>query len=188
MCLPGCHIKPITTDQSNCSAKIFARRGVSNNLEVKKTGFNSKSSDRVNGLIMWRKSRPLPLLCPTSQRTISRRSLLTQSHARGPSHPPLLEQTVGEHFASIVSKFGDRTAFVVLSEVQLAVIDVVYRVISRHQRTRLTYGELDAQSTTLACGLLYRGLKKGDRVAVSLGNSIEYAVVWSSDDWIEASG
>ena len=58
--------------------------------------------------------------------SLSRRSLLTQSHSRGPtevSHtrlstrlvthheqPPLLEQTVGEHFRSVVSRYGDRTA------------------------------------------------------------------------------
>jgi len=51
------------------------------------------------------------------------------------------------------------------------------RVISRHQRTRLTYDALDGKSNALARGLLGRGVKKGDRVAVSLGNNIEYAIV-----------
>ena len=56
-----------------------------------------------------------------------RRSLLTESYARGPREvdpfeavmhltssnilqPPLLEQTVGDHFRSIVASHGDRTA------------------------------------------------------------------------------
>ena len=48
---------------------------------------------------------------------------------------------------------------------------------SRHQRTRLSYVALDTQSNALAKGLINKGVKKGDRVAVSLGNNIEYAVV-----------
>ncbi|KAL8687155.1 MAG: hypothetical protein Q9218_006595 [Villophora microphyllina] len=74
----------------------------------------------------------------------------------GPSTPPLLDQTIGDHFASIVSKFGDRTA-----------------VISRHQQTRLTYRELDRKSNALARGLRKLGVKKGDRVAISLGNNVD---------------
>ena len=54
-----------------------------------------------------------------------------------------------------------------------------YRVISRHQRIRLTYEDLDRRSTDLARGLLQRGVKKGDRVGVSLGNNVEYAIVRS---------
>ncbi|KAF2171793.1 hypothetical protein M409DRAFT_18026 [Zasmidium cellare ATCC 36951] len=87
------------------------------------------------------------------------RGLLTQAHDRGPSEPPLLEQTVPEHFAEIVSKYGDRNA-----------------VISRHQRTELTYDALDRKSNALARGLQSIGVKKGDRVSVSLGNNIEFAV------------
>ena len=37
---------------------------------------------------------------------ICRRTLLTTAHDIGPSHPPLLEQTVPEHFAGIVSQHG----------------------------------------------------------------------------------
>ena len=60
-------------------------------------------------------------------RTYCRRSLLTKSYARGPREvgprenavylttsdllqPPLLEQTVGDHFRSVVASHGDRTA------------------------------------------------------------------------------
>ncbi|KAF2224224.1 acyl-CoA synthetase/AMP-acid ligase-like protein II [Elsinoe ampelina] len=73
--------------------------------------------------------------------------------------PPLIEETIDKHFASIVRENGDRNA-----------------VISRHQSTTLTYRDLDEQSNALARGLLERGVKKGDRVAVSLGNGIEFAV------------
>ena len=50
-------------------------------------------------------------------------------------------------------------------------------VISHHQRTRLSYHALDRDSNALAHGLANLGVKKGDRVAVSLGNNIEYATV-----------
>ena len=49
------------------------------------------------------------------------------------------------------------------------------RVISHHQRTILTYDQLDRDSDTLARGLANQGVKKGDRVAVSLGNNRENA-------------
>ena len=60
---------------------------------------------------------------------------------------------------------------------QINAIDPDNRVVSRHQQTRLSYDELDRQSDDLARGLLSRGVKKGDRVAVSLGNNLEYAIV-----------
>ncbi|KAL5360222.1 acyl-CoA synthetases /AMP-acid ligases II [Aspergillus floccosus] len=91
--------------------------------------------------------------------SLPRRSLLTQSYARGPLEPPLLESTVGDHFAGIVSAYGDRTA-----------------VISKHQNDRLTYVGLDAKSNALARGLESVGVRTGDRVGVMLGNSMEYAI------------
>ncbi|KAF2454021.1 acyl-CoA synthetase/AMP-acid ligase-like protein II [Lineolata rhizophorae] len=88
------------------------------------------------------------------------RTLLTEARSKGPLHPPLLEQTVGENFNSIVEEHGDRIA-----------------IISRHQRSRLTYEELDRASNALARGLANVGVSKGDRVAVSLGNNVEYVTV-----------
>ncbi|KAJ5179398.1 hypothetical protein N7492_002608 [Penicillium capsulatum] len=90
---------------------------------------------------------------------IPRRGLLTQSLARGPLSPPLLESTIGDHFTKIVSEHGDRTA-----------------VVSKHQADRLTYASLDSRSNALARGLESVGVRKGDRVGVMLGNSMEHAV------------
>ena len=56
--------------------------------------------------------------------------------------------------------------------------DVWNSVISHHQRIRLTYTALDRDSNALARGLKRLGVKKGDRVAVSLGNTAEFATVW----------
>ncbi|RMD39886.1 hypothetical protein DV735_g5239, partial [Chaetothyriales sp. CBS 134920] len=89
-----------------------------------------------------------------------RRTLLTQARTSGPNAPPLLKETIGENFARIVAHHGDRPA-----------------VISSHQRTRLTYHQLDLDSNVLASGLLSLGVKKGDRVCVQLGNNIEFATL-----------
>ena len=61
--------------------------------------------------------------------------------------------------------------------IEEAIIDMEDRVVSRHQHIRLSYRELDEKSNALARGLSQKGVSKGDRVAVSLGNNIEYAVV-----------
>lgn len=53
----------------------------------------------------------------------------------------------------------------------------LFSVISRHQREILTYADLDIQSNALAKGLANIGVEKGDRVAISLGNNIEFATV-----------
>lgn len=50
------------------------------------------------------------------------------------------------------------------------------RVSARHQQTTLTYHELDRRSNALARGLQGIGVEKGDRISVSLGNNIEFAV------------
>ncbi|EMC94182.1 hypothetical protein BAUCODRAFT_223006 [Baudoinia panamericana UAMH 10762] len=117
---------------------------------------------RALGCQTWRlpgSIRPSPGRSFAGGASWTRRALLTRAHDRGPSEPPLLEQTVPEHFASIVRQHGDRTA-----------------VVSRHQQTQLTYDELDRKSNALARGFQSIGVRKGDRVAVFLGNNIEFAV------------
>ncbi|KAK6391304.1 hypothetical protein LTR95_019654, partial [Oleoguttula sp. CCFEE 5521] len=99
--------------------------------------------------------------CPSRTLPWSRHSsVLTQAHAIGPSEPALYEDTIPTHFAGIVSKFGDRNA-----------------VISRHQQKILTYDDLDVRSNALARGFQSLGVRKGDRVAVSLGNNLEFAAL-----------
>lgn len=48
--------------------------------------------------------------------------------------------------------------------------------MSHHQRQQLSYHGLDSLSTALAHGLARQAVRKGDRVAVSLGNCVEYAL------------
>ena len=64
----------------------------------------------------------------------------------------------------------------------------MHRVVSRHQNVRLSYDSLDQKSTALARGLAKIGVQKGDRVAVSLGNNIEYATVRDLRGGLEMQG
>ncbi|KAL8888691.1 MAG: hypothetical protein Q9215_003919 [Flavoplaca cf. flavocitrina] len=120
---------------------------------------------------LWRAlSRPSTHSIPSISAFLTRRQLLTESYARGPSTPPLLDKTIGQHFASIVFQFGDRTA-----------------VVSRHQQIRLTYDELDGKSNALSRGLQDVGVKRGDRVAVPLNPAFNSAQVVAALNHLGAS-
>ncbi|KAJ0417997.1 acetyl-CoA synthetase-like protein [Aspergillus carlsbadensis] len=76
----------------------------------------------------------------------------------GPTTVPLLQQTVGENFAQLAKQSADRIAIIT-------------------QSRGVSYRELDELSDALAQGFLALGTGKSDRVAVSLGNCIEYGVI-----------
>ncbi|TGJ83655.1 hypothetical protein E0Z10_g5111 [Xylaria hypoxylon] len=94
--------------------------------------------------------------------------------------PPLLTHTIPEHFASIVSQYGDLPAVMARSPVMMDASPPPTTSIHRQvkpETTTLTYASLDALSNTVAHSLRSLGVKKGDRVAVSLGNVSESVVV-----------
>jgi non-ribosomal peptide synthetase component E (peptide arylation enzyme) len=72
--------------------------------------------------------------------------------------PALLEETFSEKFSAICNAFPDRIAI-------------------KTPNSQLSYKGLDEQSEALATGLLSLKIKTGDRVVISLGNGIPYAVV-----------
>ncbi|TDZ74940.1 Acyl-CoA ligase SID4 [Colletotrichum trifolii] len=94
------------------------------------------------------------------------------SFSQGPNEPPLLTQTIPEHFAHIVSQHGDRPAVVARAPTALSSAP-----LPPAATTTLSYHDLDVLSNTLAAGLRSQGVKKGDRVAVSLGNGAEFAAL-----------
>ncbi|KAL4920891.1 hypothetical protein BDW62DRAFT_151971 [Aspergillus aurantiobrunneus] len=112
------------------------------------------------GILRRRIPRIAPIQSLSQVLSSPRRGLLTESYAHGPAEPPLFKSTIGEHFANIVETYGDRTA-----------------VISKHQNDKVTYFGLDVRSNALARGLESVGVRKGDRVGVMLGNSMEHATV-----------
>lgn len=80
----------------------------------------------------------------------------------------MLPHTIPQHFASIVSQHGDRPAVIARAP-----------TTGRNglRETTLTYNSLDLASNSLASSLRSLGVKKGDRVAVSLGNTAEFAAL-----------
>ncbi|KAI0827227.1 acetyl-CoA synthetase-like protein [Hypoxylon sp. FL0890] len=112
-------------------------------------------------------------------RLSQRRGVATSglSYAEGSRDPPLLTHTIPEHFAQIVSQYGDRPAAVFRAP---TTADLNPSPVSSSnatpETTTLTYEDLDAQSNALAHSLRSLGVKKGDRVAVSLANVPEHVV------------
>jgi fatty-acyl-CoA synthase len=79
--------------------------------------------------------------------------------ARGASHPPLREDTIGQALDEAARRWPDRDA-----------------VVSAHQGVRWTYAELKARAEACAAGLLALGLEPGDRVGVWSPNKAEWTL------------
>ncbi|KAI8680022.1 hypothetical protein NCS57_00281900 [Fusarium keratoplasticum] len=108
---------------------------------------------------------PMPRRLATS--LCQKRTLATSglSIRWGSEEPVLYNGTIPEHFASIVSAHGDREAVIARSPSPAAI------------ESTLTYYALDSLSNGLAHSLASLGVKKGDRVAISLGNGPEFAAL-----------
>jgi len=86
--------------------------------------------------------------------------LLTSSLSRGATDVPLIEQTLGDFFDSMVVRQPEHEA-----------------LVSAHQRVRYTYRELQAASNQLASALLGLGLKPGDRVGIWSHNNAQWLLM-----------
>src|SRR3954451_6564737 len=82
-----------------------------------------------------------------------------ESHARGETEPPLLEDTIGSNLDAAVSAYGDREALVECATGR-----------------RWTYAELGADVDALAVGLVRAGIGKGDRVGIWAPNCAEWTL------------
>jgi len=85
---------------------------------------------------------------------------LVESHARGATHVPLIEQTIGAFFAGMVAHQPEREA-----------------LVSRHQGLRYTYRGLQTEAHRLASALLGLGLVPGDRVGIWSHNNAEWVLM-----------
>ncbi len=84
---------------------------------------------------------------------------LTRSYVHGASDKPLLGDTIGQFFDSACARWRERPALIV-----------------RHQKVRMSYGELKAIVDKLAAGLLAIGLDPGDRIGIWSPNSSEWVL------------
>ncbi|MGI4814550.1 MAG: AMP-binding protein [Janthinobacterium lividum] len=82
---------------------------------------------------------------------------LTVSYDKGNSDLPLIEQTIGDFFETIVARVPDQDA-----------------LISRHQNVRLSYRQLNQQANQLASALLRSGVTPGDRIGIWSHNNREW--------------
>ncbi len=84
---------------------------------------------------------------------------LTQSYVFGASEKPLLGETIGQFFDAACGRWPDRPALVV-----------------RHQKVRMSYGQLKEAVDRLAAGLLTLGLQPGDRIGIWSPNNSEWVL------------
>lgn len=96
----------------------------------------------------------------TSSAAATNSAPLVDSHARGATDVPLIEQTIGAFFADMVTRQPDREA-----------------LVSRHQGRRYTYAQLQAEAHRLASALLGMGLTPGDRVGIWSHNNAEWVLM-----------
>jgi fatty-acyl-CoA synthase len=82
------------------------------------------------------------------------------AYAHGATAVPLLGETIGQRWNSIVANHAADDA-----------------LVSSAQGIRWTYAELNEQVERCACGMLGQGIKKGDRVGIWSPNNAEWVVV-----------
>jgi fatty-acyl-CoA synthase len=84
---------------------------------------------------------------------------LKLSYVHGASDRPLLGETIGQFFDAACARWAERPALVV-----------------RHQKVRLSYGELREAVDKLAAGLLTLGLAPSDRIGIWSPNNSEWVL------------
>ncbi|WP_420475696.1 AMP-binding protein [Noviherbaspirillum sp. ST9] len=82
---------------------------------------------------------------------------LVTSYDQGSRETPLIEQTIGDFFDGMASRFPDNEA-----------------LVSCHQQIRTTYRQLQQESNRLASALLESGLRPGDRIGIWSHNNAQW--------------
>ncbi|PHH67301.1 hypothetical protein CDD81_121 [Ophiocordyceps australis] len=119
---------------------------------------------------MYRIKPVAPRLLGRPSRGVWSRRVSSVSLSCGPSLPALSQETLASHFASIVSRHGERPALITRTPTPAD-------SPSGFAERRLTYAALDTLSNRLSWSLAALGVEHGTRVAVSLGNGAEFAAL-----------
>jgi fatty-acyl-CoA synthase len=85
---------------------------------------------------------------------------LTESHDRGTTDVPLIEDTLGDFFQAMAARQPEREA-----------------LVSVHQGLRYTYAQLRDAADRLASALLRQGLVTGDRIGIWSHNNAEWVLM-----------
>ncbi len=101
----------------------------------------------------------VPGMDPTSASDVPGAATLL-SEARGETHVPLLEETIGDNFRRTASTYAEREALVEVASGR-----------------RWTWAELDRDVAALARGLMGASIAKGDRVGVWAPNCAEWTIL-----------
>src|SRR5690606_28410882 len=97
----------------------------------------------------------------TESKEASRMSTAShESHARGRTDVPLIEQTIGDFFDDMAARQPDALA-----------------LVSRHEAARFTYLQLHAAASRLASALLRAGLAPGERIGIWSHNNVAWVLM-----------
>ncbi|EJD05486.1 acetyl-CoA synthetase-like protein [Fomitiporia mediterranea MF3/22] len=117
--------------------------------------------------LSWRRRLTNPVRC-----------LLTQSYVEGAKTPPLSEATLASYFEDkLLSKLSSRPALICKKERPQVHGGRPQEDLRRSDCLAWSFQEFHRHIEGLSYGLLSLGIKKGDRVAVVMGNTSAYATL-----------
>lgn len=103
---------------------------------------------------------------------------LSLSFVQGPSHPPLVNDTLGNYFAkNVVEKFPHRPALICREELPGSNGGTRHQNLGVSSHLAWDFAEFDTNINAVTRGLLRMGVKKGDRVGVIMPNLSSFATL-----------
>ncbi|KAF8842000.1 acetyl-CoA synthetase-like protein [Paxillus ammoniavirescens] len=114
----------------------------------------------------------------TLVRGLQSRRPISLSHVEGPTDPPLEHRTLSVYFREeILGKYAERPGLVCRQEQPRAHGGPPSPNMGVNTHLAWDFGEFDRHIHAVARGLVSLGVKKGDRVAVVMGNNSSYALL-----------